>query len=31
VKKKESDDKKVSVDPSNPKKKLYISTGLEDK
>jgi hypothetical protein len=31
VKKKEVDDKKVSVDPSIPNKKLRINTGLEAK
>jgi hypothetical protein len=28
VKKQEADDKEVLVDPSNPDKKLWISTGL---
>jgi hypothetical protein len=31
VKKKEADDKEVLVDPSNPDKKLQISTDLEAK
>jgi hypothetical protein len=31
LKKKEADDKEVSVDPSNPDKKLWISIGLEVK
>jgi hypothetical protein len=31
LKKKETDDKEVSVNPSNPDKKLWISIGLEAK